>query len=273
MPAVTHQPPKRPTTRSASRMPREARVRADRVLFARRDQGDQRARDELVERFLPLARSIARRYETSTESFDDLVQVASLALVKAVDRYDPARGFAFSTYAVPTISGEIKRHFRDRTWAIRPPRELGERVLRLQTAVGELTTRLDRAPTVPELAVELGMTSEQILEAIHVRRMRDTVSLQAPRGEYDDGHAIVGDTLGRSEPGFAQVETRLELDALLRLVAPRSRVVLRLRYERDLTQAEIATLLGISQMQVSRIIRAAISQLGAIVDSRCAVTA
>ena len=237
--------------------------RADRILFARRDQGDQRARDELIERFLPLARSIARRYDTSREPSDDLVQVASLALIKAVDGYDPEKGYAFSSYAVPTISGELKRHFRDRTWALRPSREVQERVLQVQTAARELTARLDRAPTVPELAAELGFTDEEILEALHARRIRDTLSLQSPAGTRDDD-AVLGDTLGVAEDGFAQAEARIELAGLLRGVAPRTELVLRLRYERDLTQAEIGALLGVSQMQVSRIISGAITQLGLI---------
>jgi RNA polymerase sigma-B factor len=243
----------------------EARARTDRMLFARRDRGDQGARSALIERFLPLARSIARRYDTlSGEPLDDLVQVASLGLVKAIDRYDPARVVAFSSYAVPTIAGELKRYFRDRTWAIRPPRDLQELTLRVDTATRELTARLDRPPTVAELAAALQTSDEQILEALQARRCRATASLSSPAGSRADPGSVLEDTLGSSEEGYACAEDRVELERLLLFVAPRSRLVLRLRFECDLTQAEIGALLGVSQMQVSRIIRAAISQLGDI---------
>ena len=246
--------------------PREdqARARMDRVLFARRDEGDRAARDALIERFLPLARSIARRYETSGEPLEDLVQVASLGLVKAIDRYDPSRGCAFSSYAVPTISGELKRYFRDRTWAIRPPRSLQELTLRVEASARELTARCDRAPTVAELATALGCSDEKILQALQARRGRDALSLSASPGAGDDQAVALQDQLGSNEPGYARAEARVELEGLLRLVPPRTRLVLRLRFERDLTQAEIGALLGVSQMQVSRIVRAAIEQLNAI---------
>ena len=258
----------------------EARARIDRVLFARLDRGDVAARDALIERFLPLARSIARRYETSGEPLEDLVQVASLGLVKAVDRYDPSRGCAFSSYAVPTISGELKRYFRDRTWAIRPPRELQELTLRVDAATRELTARHDRSPTVAELAATLGCSDERILEALQARRGRDTLSLSAPPGASDDRGTALQDVLGSSERGYARAEARVELEGLLRLVPPRTRLILRLRFERDLTQAEIGALLGVSQMQVSRIVRAAIEQLNGIAmheqdlrSDRCALAA
>ena len=240
----------------------DARARMDRMLFARRDRGDRGARDALIERFLPLARSIARRYETSSgEPLDDLVQVASLGLVKAIDGYDPSRGVAFSSYAVPTIAGELKRYFRDRTWAIRPPRDLQELALRVEAAARELTARLDRSPTVAELACALQTGEEQILEALQARRSRSTVSLSTPTSVGPDPGMVLQDTLGSSDDGYGCVEDRVTLERLLRFVSPRARLVLRLRFERDLTQAEIGELLGVSQMQVSRVIRAAISQL------------
>jgi RNA polymerase sigma-B factor len=240
----------------------------DLALFARRDRGDPHAREELIERFLPLARSNARRYEHSGEPLDDLVQVASLALVKAVDGYDPARGFAFSSYAVPTIAGELKRYFRDRTWSIRPPRDLQERVLRVDAAVNELAVRLDRSPTVAEITAETGCSDEQILEAIQARRTRSTTSLHAPLAGGPDEPATLGDVLGAADDGYAQAEARAELDGLLHLLPARARLALRLRFEQDLTQVQIGELLGVSQMQVSRIIRAAIDQLAAIADGR-----
>jgi len=282
MPAVTDRLVDTSTVHARTADPRSEgpRARNDRVLFKRRDQGDRAARDALIERFLPLARSIARRYEHSGEPLEDLVQVASLALVNAVDRYDPARGYAFSSYAVPTIAGELKRYFRDRTWAIRPPRDLQERVLRVEAAAHDLAADFDRAPTVPQLAAAIGCDDEEILEALHARHARGALSLDAPAAGQDEHGEVLQDTLGSGEDGYAQAENRAELERLLRVVAPRTRIVLRLRYELDLTQAEIAALLGVSQMQVSRIIRGAIDRLGLIaahdqqlLENRCALAA
>jgi RNA polymerase sigma-B factor len=239
---------------------RERRTRLDRALFARRDRGDLRARDELIERFMPLARSIARRYEGSSEPLDDLVQVASLALVKAVDRFDPARGCTFSSYAVPSIVGEIKRHFRDRSWAVRPPRELQEMTLRIERARSELVQRLDREPTVAELAAGLGVGDEQVLEGLQARTGRSALGLQAKLGGQDD-QVMLQDTLGIDDAGFDRAEERALLARLMGSLAPRDREVLRLRFEQDLTQAQIGELLGVSQMQISRIIRQALAQL------------
>jgi RNA polymerase sigma-B factor len=243
----------------------DARERADRMLFARRDAGDPRARDELVERFLPLARSLARRFDQCGEPLEDLVQVASLALVKAVDRYDAARGCAFSSFAVPTVVGELKRHLRDRGWAVRPPRDLQELALRVDRAAERLSKELDRAPTVDELAVAIDSTDEQVLEALQARCGRSAVSLQAPvRGEEDQ--PTLQDTLGVSDDGYARAEDCVLLDGLLAGVSPRAREILRLRFEQDLTQAEIGALVGVSQMQISRLLRQAIEQLRHIAD-------
>jgi len=241
------------------------RRRADGELFALRDAGDPRARDALVERFMPLARSLARRYDRSGEPMDDLVQVAALALVKAIDRYDPSQGCAFSSFAVPTIVGELKRHFRDRTWMVRPPRELQELTLRVQTAISRLAHDLDRAPTVAELAAAVGADEEQILEALQARSGRAAVSLQAPAGGGDETHALQ-DTLGSTEDGFARAESRAVLAHLMSALSPRSRLVLRLRFEQDMTQAEIGERIGVSQMQVSRIIRQALETLREAAD-------
>jgi RNA polymerase sigma-B factor len=243
----------------------DPRSRADRLLFARHVAGDPRAREQLIRRFLPLARSLARRYEQSGEPLEDLVQVASLALVKAVDRYDAARGCAFSSFAVPTIVGELKRHFRDRAWAVRPPRDLQELTLRVAHAVERLTKELDRAPTVSELAAATGSTDEHVLEALQARGGRSALSLHAP-GYGQDEQAALQDTLGSSDDGYARVESRVLLDGLLAGVSPRAREVLRLRFEQDLSQAEIGALVGVSQMQISRILRQAIEQLRHVAD-------
>jgi RNA polymerase sigma-B factor len=241
------------------------RTRLDRQLFDRRDCGDARARDELVERFLPLARSIALRYDKKGEQTEDLIQVASMALVKAVDRFDPARGTAFSSYAVPTIAGEIKRHFRDRGWAIRPPRDVQELVLRVDHAAEDLGTELNRAPTVGELAKAVGERDELVLEAMQARGAYSAASLHASRNDPENG-TILQDELGAVDGGFDDAESRAVVDRLMRGISPRERLVLRLRFEQDLTQAEIGALLGVSQMQISRILRQAIDRLREVAE-------
>ena len=244
-----------------------ARARGDAALVARRAAGDPRAREELIERFLPLARSIARRYENSGEPLEDLVQVASLALVKAVDRYDASRGNAFSSFAVPTIAGELKRHFRDRTWTVRPPRDLQELTIKVDRATSDLWQRHDRAPTVAALAKTLDHSEEQILEAMHARTARGRLSLDAQKGGDDDQPSL-GEILGTVDSGFDQAESRAMLDALLATVSQRDREVIRLRFEEDLTQAEIGELLGVSQMQISRIVRQTLAQLRHVADQQ-----
>ena len=242
-----------------------ASARMDRMLFARHAAGDRHARDELIERWLPLARSVARRYERAGEPFDDLVQIASFALVKAIDRYDPALGNAFSSYAVPTIAGELKRHFRDRGWAVRPPRGLQELTLRVEGAMTRLSAQLDRAPTVRELAAATESTDEDVLEALQARGGRDALSLQAPQGA-DDQQAALQDMLGAGDDGYARAEMRVYLDDLMTGLPRRTREILRLRFEEDLTQAEIGALFGVSQMQISRVVRQALGRLREIAD-------
>ncbi len=244
-----------------------ARDRTDRMLFARRDAGDRRAREQLIERFLPLARSVARRYERPGEPLDDLVQVASLALVKAVDRFDPELGNAFTSFAVPTIVGELKRYFRDRTWAVRPPRAVQELTVRVDRAAVRLSQQFDRAPTVAQLSAATGDSPEQVLEAMQARAGRRGLSLEAPAGRDEDALALQ-DTLGVSDDGYATVEDRADLGGLLAYLSPRDRMVVRLRFEEDLTQSEIGALLGVSQMQISRIVRHAIDQLRYIADQQ-----
>jgi RNA polymerase sigma-B factor len=241
------------------------RARRDRMLFVRRDAGDASARDALVERFLPLARSIARRYERAGEPLEDLMQVASIGLLKAIDRFDPEHGNAFTSFAVPTITGELKRHFRDRTWIVRPPRALQERTLALETALRTLTQQLDRSPTVSELAAAMGTDDEHVLEALQAREGRVGVSLSPPSGDEPDPWAHER-ALGRCDDGFDIAESRVLLDGLMRGLEPRSRAVLRLRFEHDLTQSEIGEILGVSQMQISRVIRNAIERLREMLD-------
>lgn len=249
-----------PGPRAVRRVAARSEQRGDRALFARLHAGDAGARDALVERFLPLARSLARRYECPGEPLDDLIQVASLALVKAIDRFDPARGTAFSSYAVPTIVGELKRHYRDHTWAVRPPRSLQELTLRVESASTRLCGELDRAPSVGDLSAALGEREEVILEALQARAARGGVSLEAPRGGQADQPALA-DTLGRPDAGYAAAESREMVDSLMTGLSPRLREILRLRFEQDLTQAQIGELVGVSQMQVSRLIRQALQRM------------
>jgi RNA polymerase sigma-B factor len=239
------------------------RAREDKLLFKRYlETRDPAARDALVERFLPLARQLARRYQRAEEPLDDLIQVASLGLVKAIDRFDTDREVAFSSYAVPTILGEIKRHFRDRTWSVRVPRDLQELSLKVDRAVVAMAKDLQRQPTVPELAEKLEVTEEQVLEAMEASSAYRATSLSAPRGGEDQGDTL-GDTVGTEEQGYNLAENRATLDRLLQTITPREREVLRLRFEEDLTQAEIGERIGVSQMQVSRLIRQSVTRLRA----------
>ena len=234
----------------------------DRALFERYlDRRDPVDRELLVERFLPLARQLARRYQRPEEPFDDLFQVACLGLVKAIDRFDLTREVAFSSYAVPTILGEIKRYFRDRTWSVRVPRDLQELALRVDRKVSELSTDLRRQPTVSEIAEAVGIEEEDVLEALEASGAYRATSLSTPRGNDDEAGETLGDTVGTSEEGFGLAESRATLEQLMRAVTPREREVLRLRFEEDLTQAEIGERVGVSQMHVSRIIRQAVHRL------------
>jgi len=238
------------------------RAQEDRALFQRYlDHRDPLEREALVARFLPLARQLARRYQRPDEPFEDLMQVASLGLVKAIDRFDLNREVAFSSYAVPTILGEIKRYFRDRTWSVRVPRDLQELALRVDQAVGRLSVDLHRQPSVTEIAHTIEASEEDVLEALEASGAYRAASLETPRGSEDDSGETLGDTLGRDESGFALAEHRATLDQLMRSVTPREREVLRLRFEEDLTQAEIGERIGVSQMQVSRIIRQSLARL------------
>jgi RNA polymerase sigma-B factor len=240
------------------------RVRvSDAELFARaREHEDPRARELLIERYLPLARRLARRYQRAEEPLEDLVQVASLGLVKAIDRFDVQRRVVFSSYAVPTILGELKRHFRDHTWSVRVPRDLQELALRVDRSVTRLSVGKRRSPSVAEIAEAVGASQEQVLEALEAGGAYRAGSLDAPRvaqGEQE-GESIA-DTLGEEESGFQRAEERATLEPLLVQISARERLVLELRFGEDLTQAEIGERIGVSQMQVSRLIRQALARL------------
>ena len=269
--ASTSVPPSRSACppRDAGPAPLADRVQEDRALFERYlNRRDPVDRELLVERFLPLARQLARRYERPDEPFDDLFQVACLGLVKAIDRFDLSRDVAFSSYAVPTILGEIKRYFRDRTWAVRVPRDLQELALRVDRKVTELATNLHRQPTDPELAEALALDEEQVLEALEASGAYRATSLSLPRSNEDEAGETLGDTVGTSEEGFGLAEQRATLDQLMQMLPPRERHVLRLRFDEDYTQAEIGEVIGVSQMQVSRIIRQSLARLRAVAESQ-----
>jgi RNA polymerase sigma-B factor len=236
---------------------------SERELFARARAGDTRARELLVERYLPLARRLARRYRRSEEPLEDLVQVASLGLLKAVDRYDTTRDTAFSSFAVPTILGELRRHFRDRTWSVRVPRELQELALRVDKTVAALSSRAGRAPTVSEIAAAMDVGEEQVLDALQAAGAYRAGSLDAPRSgaSEDSAGESLADAIGTTESGFERAEERAMLRPLLTRITGRERLVLTLRFGQDLTQAEIGERIGVSQMQVSRLIRQALARL------------
>jgi RNA polymerase sigma-B factor len=239
---------------------------ADAELFARLRAGDPRPREVLVERYLPLARRLVRRYQHTDEPVDDLVQVASIGLIKAVDRFDSSREVMFSSYAVPTILGELKRHFRDRTWSVRVPRDLQELALRVDQAVTRLSAGRNRAPSVAEVARTVRASEEQVLEALEAIGAYRASSLDVSRSTREDDGESVAEALGREDEGYEQAERRASLQPLLARIGERERVVLGLRFGADLTQAEIGERIGVSQMQVSRLIRQALSRLRASAD-------
>ena len=236
---------------------------SDRSLFSRwRRDGDELARNELVTRHLSLARKLASRYARTKEPFEDLYQVASLGLVKAIDRYDPDHGTAFTSFAVPTILGELKRHFRDKGYAVHLPRGLQELVLRVQDAAEELTRRTGCPPSPIEIAEHLSLELEHVLDALEAIERRRAVSMDQPIDiEAGEDSGTQHDLVGADEQGFALVEMSASLRAALRRLPALDRQVLGLRFRDDLKQREIAEQIGVSQMQVSRILRRATDQL------------
>jgi RNA polymerase sigma-B factor len=248
--------------------------RPSRLELVERQQGELRLaryarsrnpaeRDELVRRYMPLARSAAARYRHTSESFEDLLQVAALGLLKAIDRYDPSRGFAFSSFAVPTILGELRRHLRDHTWSVRVPRPLQELTQRLRSATDALAVELGREPTISELANRLGVTEEEVLDGRQVMAAQTPASLDEPTNQADDFAPLV-ELLGSEDSALAAADDAIVVEDLLRRLPARSREVLRLRFEKGLKQREIGELVGLSQMHVSRTIRDSLAQLRAM---------
>jgi RNA polymerase sigma-B factor len=220
---------------------------------------DRALRDELVTAHMGLAEYLARRFTNRGEPLDDLVQVAALGLLKAVDRFDPERGLEFSTYATPTIVGELKRHFRDKGWAVRVPRRVQELHLRLGSVVSQLSQELGRSPTIGEIAHAATVSEEEVLEAIEAGHAYRFTSLDAPSGNDDE--MSLSAELGSEDQGLIDSEHRVTLSPLIAQFPPRERMILHLRFFEGLTQSEIAGRLGISQMHVSRLLARALAQL------------
>ncbi|WP_420749350.1 SigB/SigF/SigG family RNA polymerase sigma factor [Rhodococcus sp. O3] len=219
-------------------------------------------RDKIVERCLPLAEHIARRFDGRGETFDDLVQVARLGLVNAVDRFDPDRGSDFVSFAVPTIMGEVRRHFRDTGWAVRVPRRMKELHIALNKATADLSQQLGRAPTVPELAAELGLDREEVAEGLVAGNAYQTVSVDRSTQTDSGGHGVtLADTLGEYDSALSEVENHETLRPLLAALPERERTVVLLRFFGNMTQTQIAERVGVSQMHVSRLLTKTLAQL------------
>jgi RNA polymerase sigma-B factor len=244
-----------------SDLPARAEPASDAELLRRyHESGDVDARQELIERHLEFVQRLARRYARRGEQLDDLTQVGCVGLIKAIDRFDGSFGANLTTYAAPNILGEIKRHFRDRGWSVRVPREIQELNVKLTKIVDELTTKLGRSPSVLELAAEAQSTPEQVLEALESSAAYSALSLsEGP--DPDDENAGPMDTLGEEDEHFEQSEQRITLASGIQRLPPRERAILHLRFFEGLTQSEIAERVGISQMHVSRLIRNSLDRI------------
>jgi RNA polymerase sigma-B factor len=239
----------------------DARETERRLLVRYHQHGDLAAREELAERFLPLARDLALRYTYTDEPFDDLLQVASLGLIKAIDRFEPGRGTKFTSYAAPTILGELKRHFRDKGWSLHVPRDLQERTLAVSRATEALSKELGRSPKVREVAEQLGCSVEQVLEAQEAAASYEAASLDAPATRDDGESAALVDLLGATDNSYDLVEDRDAIASTWKALPDVERQVLELRFKHDLTQREIGERIGYSQMHVSRLLRRALNRL------------
>jgi RNA polymerase sigma-B factor len=227
------------------------------------DERDQQAREHLVRIYMPVARRMASRYSGVVEPYDDLVQVASLGLLNAIDRYEPKKGTPFLAFAKPTIMGELKRYFRDKVWTIRVPRALHDRLAAIESATEDLIEELSRPPSAKELAAHLNLDVTEVLEALEAQENRRPLGLETPartNGEEDDSSP---EWVGTIDAGYELVEDRLALESVLPSLDPRESEVLRLRFIEDLPQSQIAARIGCSQMHVSRLLRATLERLRA----------
>jgi RNA polymerase sigma-B factor len=250
---------------TAPEFPDQRRLEDERLLEKYHREGDVAAREELVLRFVPLARQLASRYRHAGEPLDDLVQVACLGLLKAVDRFEPERGHAFTKYAVPTMLGELKRHFRDKGWSVHVPRATQELVLKVSEALGTLPAKLGRSPRPRDIADAIGEPVEAVLEAMEAATAYEATSLDQPRpgADSDDEGWTWADSVSTEEEGYELVEVGEALRGTLVALPPRERIILHLRFEHDMTQAEIAERVGVSQMHVSRLLRRSLDRLSA----------
>lgn len=249
-------------SRGASRPVTRPRLDDSPELFLRwRRRGDRGAREELIVRFLPLARKLAVRYVKPCEPIEDLVQVASIGLIKAVDRFDPDRGTPFRSFAVPTILGEIKRYFRDLGWSAHVPRAMHDAAMRIQAAERVLTAQKGRSPTISELAEYLELDVDQVIDALTAANSHYAASLDVPVSDDSEEPATIVETLGETDERFDLIDTNLTIARIARQLPALERLVVGLRFDQELTQREIAKLIGVSQMQVSRILRRALAQI------------
>jgi RNA polymerase sigma-B factor len=234
----------------------------DKILLRRyHEDGDLGAREQLIERYMSLVRSLARRYAYRGEQLDDLVQIGAIGLIKAIDRFDLERGVELTTYATPNIIGEIKRHFRDKGWSVRVPRGLQELNVQVSKLIEQLTVQLGRSPTIPELAKAAGVEEEQVLEALESGRAYSSVSLSTGGGSDEDGELDPLESLGTIEHEYEVSEDRAVLAPGFKVLDERERKILHLRFFSGLTQSQIAAEIGISQMHVSRLIRRSLEKI------------
>ena len=237
---------------------------SDKVLLRRyHEEGDLAAREQLIEQYMSLVRSLARRYAYRGEQLEDLVQIGAIGLIKAIDRFDVNRGVELTTYATPNIIGEIKRHFRDRGWSVRVPRGLQELNIQLSRLLEELTVQLSRSPTIAELAKAAEVTDEEVLEALESGRAYSSLSLSVGASQDEEGELDPLESLGTEEPRYALTEDLAVLAPGFRVLDERERQILHLRFFEGLTQSQIAQQVGISQMHVSRLIRRSLEKIRA----------
>ena len=231
-----------------------------------KEKGDEEARDQLIVSHLNLVRVLASKFKNRGEPLDDLVQVGTIGLIKAIDRFDPERGLEFTTYATPTILGEIKRHFRDKGWSIRVPRRLQELSAKVNQATDELTVELQRSPSVEEIAAKLGVGAEEILEAMESSGAYTSVSLEAGGSSEDDEAPALIDRLGSVDEDLDASDDRMVIDDAISDFSPREQEIVRMRFIDGLTQVEIAKRLGVSQVQVSRLLRRTLRKIQDKID-------
>src|SRR5204863_9692788 len=241
---------------------RRVMEKSDKVLLRRyHEHGDLQAREQLIEQYMSLVRSLARRYSYRGEQLEDLVQIGAIGLIKAIDRFDLSRGVELTTYATPNIIGEIKRHFRDRGWSVRVPRGLQELNVQLSRLIEQLTVQLGRSPTIPELAKAAGVEEEEVLEALESGRAYTSLSLSVGGGGGDDDDLDPLESLGTEEHQYEVSEDRAVLAPGFKALDERERKILQLRFFEGLTQSQIAQQVGISQMHVSRLIRRSLEKI------------